>query len=84
MENIEERIQKIEERNTRVEADKKWETSWARRIILMILTYLLIGITLAVIGIAQPWMNAIIPAVAFVISTLTLSFFKKRWVRNNL
>ena len=28
---LEEEILKIQERNTRVELDKKWETSWARK-----------------------------------------------------
>lgn len=36
--NIEERIKKIEDRNKRVELDKKWETSWTRRICIMIIT----------------------------------------------
>ena len=36
---MEERIEKIEERNKRVELDKAWETSWVRRIGIMILTY---------------------------------------------
>ena len=38
--NIEERIKKIEDRNKRVELDKKWETNWTRRICIMINTYI--------------------------------------------
>ena len=81
MENLEERIQKIEERNARVEADKAWEVSFTRRIILVVLTYVVVGITFMVIDVVKPWMNAIIPASAFVISTLTISFAKTRWLR---
>ena len=81
MENLEERIQKIEERNARVEADKAWEVSFTRRIILVVLTYVVVGITFMVIDVVKPWMNAIIPASAFVISTLTISFIKIRWLR---
>ena len=40
--NIEERINKIEERNKRVELDKKWETCWTRKISIMILTYIVV------------------------------------------
>ena len=40
--NIEDRINKIEERNKRVELDKKWETSWTRKISIMILTYIVV------------------------------------------
>jgi hypothetical protein len=32
MKTIEQRLAAIEERNQRVELDKKWETSWVRRI----------------------------------------------------
>lgn len=81
MENIEEKIQKIEERNKKVEADKAWETSWTRRLLLSFFTYLAIGVYLWAIRIEWPWLNAIVPAVAFMISTLTMPFFKKLWLK---
>lgn len=83
MENLEQRIQKIEERNQRVETDKSWETSWTRRLLLTIFTYLAIGIYLWVMEIPRPWLNAIVPAVAFMISTLTMPFLKKIWLKIN-
>ena len=33
------RIEEIEKRNKKVEGDKAWETSWLRKIIIMIATY---------------------------------------------
>ena len=39
---IEEEINNIKERNKRVELDKKWETSWTRKICIMILTYIVV------------------------------------------
>lgn len=81
METIEQRIQKIEDRNRKVEADKAWETSWTRKILLTLFTYLAIAVYLWVIDITQPWLNAIVPAVAFMISTLTMPFFKKLWLK---
>lgn len=80
---IEQRIQKIEERNASVEADKAWETSWTRRGLLVVFTYLAVSLYLWAIGIANPWINAIVPAAGFMISTLTLPLFKKWWLRYN-
>lgn len=39
MQNIEQKIKQIEERNKRVEVDKAWETSWARRLLLTLMTF---------------------------------------------
>ncbi len=35
---LEQRVQELEARNKRVEADKAWETSWARRVAIAVLT----------------------------------------------
>ena len=74
-------IEMIKERNKRVEIDKAWETSYTRRIMLVIFTYLAIGFYLKAIEVPDPWLNAIVPAVAFMLSTLTLPFFKGMWAR---
>jgi hypothetical protein len=76
---IEKRIADIEDRNRKVEADKDWETSKTRRLILMFFTYLSIGLYLQVIGIDNPWLNAIVPTVGFFLSTLSLPFIKEYW-----
>ncbi len=81
MTSIEERIRKIEERNRKVEADKSWEISITRRMLLVLFTYLAIGIYLSAISIKDPWLNAIVPAFAFMLSTLTLPFFKRMWLK---
>lgn len=83
MDNLEIRTQKIEERNLGVEADKAWETSWTRRILLTIFTYLAIGIYMWAIGISRPWLNAVVPSIGFMLSTLTMPFFKKIWLKRN-
>ena len=80
--NIEQRIRNIELRNKRVELDKKWEMSWQRRVVLFALTYITIVIFSLVIKLPDPFINSAIPALAFVLSTMTLSFFKKQWFRN--
>jgi hypothetical protein len=80
---LEKEINKLKERNKRVELDKAWETSFTRRVILIIFTYLAIGLYLNAIKIANPWLNAIVPSVGFLLSTLTLPYFKKMWIRLN-
>ena len=79
--NIEKEIADLKQRNQKVEAGKAWELSYSRKIILIVFTYLAIGIYLWAIGIEHPWLNAIVPAVAFMLSTLTLPFLKKWWVK---
>ena len=37
-----EEIEKIKNRNKRVELDKKWEICWTRRIYICILTYIVV------------------------------------------
>lgn len=78
---LEERIVKIEERNKKVEIDKKWETSLTRKFLLVIFTYISIGFYLNAIEIQNPWLNAIVPALGFFLSTLTLPFFKNLWIK---
>lgn len=81
MESLEQRIQKIEDRNEKVETDKAWEISWMRRIILAVFTYLIVGLFLWTIKVSRPWINAVVPSLGFIISTLVMPFFKKIWLR---
>ncbi len=76
---LEDRIAKIEKRNKNVEEGKAWETSWTRKIVVAIFTYLAIAIYLKFIVGINPWINAIVPTVGFLLSTLTLPYFKKIW-----
>jgi hypothetical protein len=79
--NLNSRLTAIEKRNARVETDKAWETSLTRKIILIIFTYLSVGLYMSAINIDRPWLNAIIPSLGFLLSTLTLPFFKSLWVK---
>jgi polyferredoxin len=76
-------IETIKERNKRVEVDKAWETSWARRVLILVLTYFVVLIFFLVAGVSKPFINAIVPSLAFVLSTLTVPVFKKWWVKKN-
>jgi hypothetical protein len=78
---LEKDIQDIRERNKKVEANKSWETSLSRKLIISILTYLTMVIFFFFAKLPSPFVNAIAPSLAFVLSTLTLSFFKNLWLR---
>jgi len=78
--NLEKEINQIKERNRRVELDKAWETSWTRKIIISILTYVVIVIFFYFASLPKPFVNSIVPAVAFILSTLTFNLFKKIWL----
>jgi len=81
VEKIKKEIEALKKRNFSVEADKAWETSWVRKMLIAIFTYLAIGIYMWSISIGRPWLNAIVPTIGFLLSTLTLPFFKNIWVK---
>lgn len=78
--NIEEEINKIKERNKRVEMDKKWETSWTRKIVIMILTYIVVIIYSYVIKeYDNIFLSSLVPVIGFTLSTLSLKIVRKIW-----
>ena len=74
---ISQELENIKARNKKVETDKAWEWSIARKILLMLFTYLALWIYMQALNIYKPWLNAIIPTIWFLLSTLTLPRFKK-------
>lgn len=81
MPTLEERIEKIEARNKEVEINKAWETSWTRKVLIAISTYLSIAFYMKFVLGIDPWVNAIVPTTGFLLSTLTFPFFKNLWVK---
>ncbi len=71
----------IQERNIRVEADKAWEMSWTRRIIIAVGTYVIIGGYLTILKLEQAWLHAFVPAAAYILSTLGLHYIKLVWLQ---
>ncbi len=82
MENIEQRIQNIEDRNRRVELDKAWEGSLARIFSISLITYFVAVFVLYIIKAPNIWLNAFVPVVGFILSTQSLPFIKKVWIKN--
>ncbi|PIV09522.1 hypothetical protein COS31_03885 [Candidatus Roizmanbacteria bacterium CG02_land_8_20_14_3_00_36_15] len=81
IEELAQEIDLIKKRNQRVEIDKAWETSIVRKILLLVFTYLSIGLYLNAMNIKDPWLNAVVPSIGFLLSTLTLPYFKDLWRR---
>jgi len=79
---IENEIRALKERNKRVELDKAWETSKTRIFIISVMTYSVIALFLYVAQVAYPFLSALIPTLAFVLSTLSFPLFKSYWVKN--
>jgi preprotein translocase subunit SecF len=82
MENIEERLNKIEERNRRVELDKAWETSFVRILFVSIITYIVAFFVLFSMGVSRSYLSALIPVIGFILSTQSIPIVKKYWIKN--
>ena len=80
---LEKEIDQLKERNKKVEIDKGWETSLSRKILLAVFTYVSIALYLKFIVGIEPWVNAVVPSIGFLLSTLTLSYFKNLWIKFN-
>ncbi|HET6925121.1 MAG TPA: hypothetical protein VFH39_04790 [Candidatus Saccharimonadales bacterium] len=78
------RIEQLEARNRRVEADKGWETSWTRRLAIMFLTYWIVVAYLQFVVHIDPWINALVPVIGFFLSGLTLTLLKRQWIANRI
>ncbi len=78
--NIEKEIKNIQNRNKRVELDKKWETSLTRRICIMVLTYIIIVIYSYLIrNNNNIFLSSIVPVIGYLLSTLSLKLIRKIW-----
>ena len=79
---IEKDTKEIKARNRRVEADKAWETSMFRKVLISVFTYLITAIVFYLIGIKDYLASALIPTIGYFLSIQSLPFIKKWWVEN--
>lgn len=80
--NIEQELENIKKRNKRVELDKAWETSWTRKICIMILTYVIVVIYSYLIKQNDNiLLSSLVPVIGFALSTLSLKYIRKVWER---
>lgn len=84
MEKLEEEVNKIKERNKRVELDKSWETSATRKICICILTYIVVIIySYFIKKVDNIFLSSLVPVIGFFLSTLSLKFIRKIWEKKS-
>lgn len=77
---VENEITLIKERNKKVELDKRWETSWTRKICIAVLTYFVVVLYSYIISkFSNIWLSSLVPVLGFVLSTLSIKFIRKIW-----
>lgn len=81
-EHIGETIERMLERNARVEADKAWERSYVRIGSVALITYVFVALVLYLIGVEQFYLSAVIPVTGYLLSTLSLPVLKDWWLKN--
>lgn len=80
--NIEKEIKEIKERNQKVELNKAWETSWTRKLCIMILTYIVVVLySFTINKISNIFLSSLVPVIGFTLSTLSLNAIRKIWER---
>ena len=82
IEDLENAVEKIQARNQRVELNKARETSRTRKILIACLTYIVIVLFFFAAKLTRPFLNALVPTIAFILSTLWFDLFKKIWLKH--
>jgi hypothetical protein len=83
IERLEAEMEAVKQRNVRVEADKRWETSAFRVGWIAAVTYVVSSLVLRLIGVERFFESALIPLVGYVLSTQTLPRLKQWWIERN-
>ena len=77
---IEKEIKQIKERNKKVELDKKWETSWTRKICIAIFTYIVVIVySYFIRKYNSVFLSSLVSVIGFTLSTLSLKYIRKMW-----
>ena len=80
MENFKKELEEIKSRNKRVELDKKWETSYTRKICICVLTYIVVVIYSNMVNKSNNiFLSSLVPVIGFFLSTLSLKLIRKIW-----
>ncbi len=82
LEKIKKQLKSIQRRNKNVENDKAWETSLTRRFLIAVVTYLVVVLFFKTMQLPKPFVNAIVPTMGFLLSTLSISLVKNIWIKH--
>lgn len=78
-------INKLKERNKRVELDKKWEGSFLRKFLIAIFTYIVVILfSIFVNKEGNIFLNCLVPVIGFILSTQSMTLAKKLWLKNKI
>ena len=77
---VEDRLELIESRNKLVEENKAWEVSKYRVVFITFLTYVVIMMTMKFLHFSNPFTAALIPALGYFLSTLSLGVIRRRFI----
>ena len=80
---LEEEIEVIKQRNAKVEADKAWETSYFRVLLISGIIYVIAVKVMYFIGSENYFLNALVPAIGYFLSVQSLPFIKKWWIKSH-
>lgn len=78
---IHQELAALRERNQRVELDKAWETSGFRRALIALFIYGVAVLFMMIVHLEKPWLGALVPALGYLMSTLSLPPIKRCWMR---
>jgi hypothetical protein len=60
---------------------QQFHSSWTRTIIITLMTYIILGFYMSILGVKYPYYSAVIPATGFYLSTLSLSPIRNTWLK---
>lgn len=81
MDQLQEALAAIQERNKRVEVQKAWETSFTRRFFIAVVTYLTAYVFMRyALGSGRPYLDALVPTCGYLLSTFSLPLIRERWM----
>jgi polyferredoxin len=85
IEELKKEIEEIKARNKRVELDKKWETSWTRKICIAVITYIIVVLYTTIISkVSNVFLSSLVPVIGFLLSTLSVKAIRKIWEKKNV
>ena len=80
---LEKEVNEIKERNKKVESNKAWETSFVRKICIIVLTYITVIIYSYIIReYDNILLSSLVPVIGFTLSTLSLNIIRKIYEKN--
>ncbi|MDZ4833687.1 MAG: hypothetical protein SGJ27_07885 [Candidatus Melainabacteria bacterium] len=79
---IDEVLDQFKQRNLRVEANKAWEGSKTRIVLICAITYTVASGVFYSLGSHRYFLDAIVPTLGFLLSSQSIPLAKKLWIRH--